>query len=589
MARCALLKALSDTDGTGVYIQFSQYANDLAALSADPAASIPVPSRYVCLNLGSLSGGNTVLPTALQDYYENKFACLNANPDSSDDDKKNIRNYELSFLLTCLNRIYGGTLLDDTALTASGVCCFGDIYVQNSRNIDGTTYSETYVTVPAAQQKIKAMPLQRLAQDTTAAYKSVASTIAGWTDKPYTDSLDMTAQYDSDNSYYKYYRPGQSGAQLTGLTLDFSSSAITADTASYFDFNAIIILYNLCASDGTVLYKDIPAGLYLTGDFSSDSIANPVRKYVHNADINGEGTSYSLRLSNRFSVQGAATMIETENIDSPIASEIDTFNEAAARMADAIETIEDMAAERKANDEAVMKALASFRNWRANVPYIKTLAGGNYWFVNGRNTGIIAGITEADYAAIAGIPDVVAKAVAAAQLAPFIIDKSVFTSASKIEDVFGLAAVVNTEQPLKKNALSIKVPECGSVIINAEGVNDYWDKNISTETSYNPVLIHYASSLGNYETEGTANLKKIPVTQIVPDGWTPAEGQKITVTVTGGTSVYFVGLRTYKRTCAENDEDYTVPDTANFIAGWYAGDISDASVTFTYSNGMFYV
>jgi hypothetical protein len=42
------------------------------------------------------------------------------------------------------------------------------------------------------------------------------------------------------------------------------------------------------------------------------------------------------------------------------------------------------------NDQHLRDHLSMFKNYRVNVPYIRKVSGKNYWFVNGRNTGVEA-------------------------------------------------------------------------------------------------------------------------------------------------------------------------------------------------------
>ena len=65
----------------------------------------------------------------------------------------------------------------------------------------------------------------------------------------------------------------------------------------------------------------------------------------------------------------------------------ETIAEAMGGIADAIIDINRSYGDQYDMHQAYKNHLAQFRNRRTNIPYTREVAGRQYWFVNGRNTG----------------------------------------------------------------------------------------------------------------------------------------------------------------------------------------------------------
>ena len=163
-----------------------------------------------------------------------------------------------------------------------------------------------------------------------------------------------------------------------------------------FSINAILILYDIVSKyedDGVLkentLYRNIPLGIYFTGTLDVDCImSNQIIKYVNSEQIYNQGTSYGLRICNRFISNPLSTeIIETTADSSSNVSEIAPVLE---KIGEVLLSAEEVT---KSNNDilAVLNThLSQFKNNKTNVPYIRELGKKKYWFVNGKNTGAIA-------------------------------------------------------------------------------------------------------------------------------------------------------------------------------------------------------
>ena len=155
-------------------------------------------------------------------------------------------------------------------------------------------------------------------------------------------------------------------------------------TDKYFDINALIILYNIYGSSNELIAEDIPMGMYITGTIDdNNTITNSIRKYVSNEDIYNTGTSYGLRVCSRF--------ITSPYSDNYIVKEV-TFEDnnyadltkVLAKMSISQQKMDSILNKTISGDQHMKEVLSIFKNNRTNVPYIRTINGVNYWFVNGR-------------------------------------------------------------------------------------------------------------------------------------------------------------------------------------------------------------
>ena len=131
-------------------------------------------------------------------------------------------------------------------------------------------------------------------------------------------------------------------------------------------------------------------GIYFTGKINNGVINNPITKYVSNAEIYDQGTSYGLRICTRYL---SSVNIETlqENIKVDVTSDgiypenvttlLSKLSESQLLMTQALnKTVE--------NAENLKNHYNLFKTSKTNVPYIQNINGESYWFVNGKNTDV---------------------------------------------------------------------------------------------------------------------------------------------------------------------------------------------------------
>lgn len=156
---------------------------------------------------------------------------------------------------------------------------------------------------------------------------------------------------------------------------------------SYFEFNSLVIFYDIYTVENEKIFSDIPLGIYITQSLEK------VIKWSENSEyLYGTGTAYTLRLSSRF-ITG--TSFETNIIDD--SSEEVSYSQYLKNLGNSFsilskkinEDIEKMYTDQNKIFYSLIK------NNRINTPYVLSILGTDYWFINGRNTGVIAtDITE---------------------------------------------------------------------------------------------------------------------------------------------------------------------------------------------------
>ena len=176
-------------------------------------------------------------------------------------------------------------------------------------------------------------------------------------------------------------------------------TSVDAD-ANKFEFNAVIVCYDLVDINGEYQGFEIPMGLYFTG-FDTDHYTNTFTKYVKNHEIYNQGTSYTLRICTRtLSSQATETGIErlTEIISASNTGEwVNEYEFLMSKFDETYNILNSARANFADLNNNILENLQEFRNNRTNVPYVKQVGNKKYWFVNGVNTGV-AVIEYSDYA-----------------------------------------------------------------------------------------------------------------------------------------------------------------------------------------------
>lgn len=392
LGRCNLLK--SPTNPTGTYWMFSQVAQDLTCQFAQNDTYRVVPSRFACLNLNINNRTAVELGEEFQNYFENACTFLrHGMGEGWNPTKCNTllwRTLEKYGLITLRDVVEDNVVIRKEC---DNLKYIGDININTYENLkDGTGYNEIYVLIP---QDAVPSSYYFMEEASSAEYPYTDLNICGW-EGTSTKPLSFLARTERNavSSFYKVM--GWVPYDLESYTIgtgrpdhDFTTSSPSQENP--FTFNAIVVYYDVLNKskdengEDVVVYANIPMGIYLTGTPSGDTLTNAVSKWTQNTAIANQGTSYGLRICNRF----LCSPIETEVLGS-VVSETEVLAEYTAVMeAFAKSSIEVQEILDSDNDmyNLVKNHLALFRNNQTNVPYPRLVGDTWYWFVNGKNTG----------------------------------------------------------------------------------------------------------------------------------------------------------------------------------------------------------
>ena len=153
-----------------------------------------------------------------------------------------------------------------------------------------------------------------------------------------------------------------------------------------FNFNTIVVFYDIYEGDN-LKYSNIPLGMYVSGIIEDGIMSNQITKFVSNDDIYSSGTSYGLRICNRFTISSNGTIIKTDsNVTGGEDLMYPALSQAMSAMVDSQTKIDQLIGSINNYQQGIKDHLAKFKNYRTNVPYIKLVNNIPYWFINGKNT-----------------------------------------------------------------------------------------------------------------------------------------------------------------------------------------------------------
>ena len=357
MAVCNLFKALSNK--TGNFLIFSQYSEDLTENFLKPSEYHITPSKFIALDIDYKGYDNTSLPRFFQNVFENECAYL-----------RSLGNWypwkSREIFWRCMSK---KGFMDTTNSKCPQIVYIGDINMQSYDAYNGMGYSEIYCYIPnsAAQSTYS---FQATGNVNNLNYPS--NFIMGYDNS---DNVPLGASLTDDEKKYD-----------EGLFYSFNELRDVGRTANSFEFNTIVVLYNIVDSKGEVIslgnnkLQDIPLGIYFTGTITDGIMSNKVTKYASNNDIFGAGTSYGLRICSRFSAQAQGTKLMSINSDGTSAG----LSEALSEMSETITKMNEVINNIHLSQSYIKEALSIFKNNTTNVPYIKKIGDVDYWCVNGK-------------------------------------------------------------------------------------------------------------------------------------------------------------------------------------------------------------
>lgn len=395
MAICNIFKEISKS--TGTFLTFSQYAEDVTKQHSTGNNYRVVPSKFYTCNINYSKLDNQTLPILLQNKFENGCAFLK---DTMGDDWTPEYAHNL-FWNSIRDLIIGDELLEDgipTGKFPSTINYIGDINIESYSSKDNIGYNEIYCYIPndAKECSVKFAKSANENEFVKCDHEYIMgydkddtsiSGVIGLNLLDYRGLLDKNEQ--NEIGYYK--------------KLFYTEIEKTDIDSNLFQFNTIIVSYNVVDNNGNKLYGgiDIPLGIYFTGTIDDVGVmTNPVTKFVSNDDIYGAGTSYGLRICSRFTVTPNSTTIKSDvNLLEGTDAIYTAFSQAMGQMAESQIKMDEMLAVTNEYNMGLKNHIMSISSNKVNVPYIKEVNGVKYWFCNGKNLNVpcqgIQGVTGA--------------------------------------------------------------------------------------------------------------------------------------------------------------------------------------------------
>lgn len=396
MAVCNLFDNLKSNSGN--FLLFSQYVEDITKNYGESDNWKVVPTKFVALNidynkirtnhqsivLPRFEEFNEGIPKYFQNVFENGCAYCREHTEWTPDISRNIFwncMYEGGFI-TPIDYLQYKTIKE--------IMYYGDITLHSYNEHKGMGYGEIYCYIPTDAQKMNCQYISNISTNTNREFISnTSTTLEGLPYKEIDDykqtyyiNKDFTLSFDST-------KDTNTNEELVKLPNDVSITK--------YNVNTIILLYSIFKkvnNDWIIEYESIPMGIYFTGMIENDGkVNNTITKYVTTSY--GTGTSYGLRICTRFtatSQQGILknTEIIVDNSDyTNICQLMSAMNENLDRMLDVTKSATNTSQHYK-------DLLSIIKNNRTNVPYVKTINGVSYWFVNGKMVSAVSGNINSD-------------------------------------------------------------------------------------------------------------------------------------------------------------------------------------------------
>lgn len=447
--RCNLFKTIGASDTrVGEFMMFSQYTEDITKEQSMKSGYRVIPSKFVVLDLNinkvfnemdsdrnristyikhnpdtgeyempvgdqASMGCNNIFPQIFQSYFENANAFIrnNAGKEGFPIDNWDLPDRSLSsellwrtleewgFIHKEYNTEHNFEYYDE-------IKYIGDINIHSNHKVNSYSYDEVFCHIPAREDEYY-YRLNQSIEIEGVPYKDggepLNNPLEDWTDASYPLDYPLVNRaityHDPNEDLGYYYRIGGDIPELYFkekiLPEDFTPIPRHPEPNNdEYKFNAIVVfydvLYNEPGEDPRYLYKGRPMGIYISGPIKVEEtkavgLSNEFIKFISNNDAYGQGASFGLRIMMRYTPtpnnSTYAMEVSTDGHD------YETITEAMGGIADAIIDINRSYGDQYDMHQAYKNHLAQFRNRRTNIPYTREVAGRQYWFVNGRNTG----------------------------------------------------------------------------------------------------------------------------------------------------------------------------------------------------------
>ena len=373
MAVCNLFNDLNNVSGN--FMLFSQYVEDITQSYVNGNDYKVVPTKFVALNVDydnidipNKTDLNYGIPKYMQNCFENACAYghsvehINWTPDVA-------RN-------AFWNTLYNGKFIHisqygsetSTAYYVPEVMYYGDISMHSYNEHKGMGYGEVYCYMPTDAEKMNCKVNVTIDDDKRQYVVNENNALEGYND-PIGNEYSKKYYYNKD---------------FVMAFEDNNIEKLLSSNVTQYNINTIVVLYSVFRklNDSWVpLYSEIPMGMYITGKFVDNKLTNTVTKYVSTSY--GAGTSYGLRICTRFVATPAGAILSNNDfvVDNSsytnICQLMTAMNENLSKMFEISKAAID-------TTQSYKETLATIKNNRTNVPYVREVNGKDYWFVNGR-------------------------------------------------------------------------------------------------------------------------------------------------------------------------------------------------------------
>lgn len=374
MAVCNLFNDL--TNSTGNFLMFSQYVEDITRNFSNGENYKVIPTKFVALDIDysklripQTTSLNADIPRYFQNVFENGCAYLREKEgfDWTPEISRNLFwNYMFDGNFISSKQDQATT---NDVKTIPQVVYYDDIDMHSYNEHKGMGYGEIYCYIPTDAKQSKCHVIHNdFLEDRQYDDSNKSNKLIG------RDIIIDISKYQQKYFYNRDYKMSFD---------DNSMSELQPYENSRYIINTIVVLYSIFTNtndEWSPLYENIPMGMYFTGLFENTTMTNSITKYVNTSY--GSGTSYGLRICTRLSVAPNGLTISTvEVVDDSSSANIcqlmTAMNENLSKMLEvtksAINTTQDY-----------KETLATIKNNRTNVPYVREVNGKDFWFVNGK-------------------------------------------------------------------------------------------------------------------------------------------------------------------------------------------------------------
>lgn len=409
MAVCNLFKDL--TNPSGNFLMFSQYIEDITHNQVEGENWRVIPTRFVALDIDYSDLSDLVLdnntaqklncdvPRYFQNYFENACAYGRSKTDWNG---LNVKRWDSNISKNLFwNSMFAGNFIhsEDYGSAANNVKYipevkfFGDIDMHSYNEHKGMGYGEIYCYIPSDAEKMNCQVV--INEDTNTDTTNNSIFLEGY---PNTPLGNYSTEYVFENKYKMSFDNPDIDNLLNGSETRYNINTIVVLYSVFVEKIKTEVVENTTnrVTEWELLYDNIPMGMYIMGTFDNDNkLSNTTTKYVTTSY--NTGTSYGLRICNRFSATGNGTLFNTDIVidDSSytnLCQLMSKMNENLSLMLDITKTTAGLT-------EQYKELESRLTNQKHNVPYVRNIDGIDYWFVNGKKLTAVGGevSTGCDY------------------------------------------------------------------------------------------------------------------------------------------------------------------------------------------------